>query len=164
MAKHAHLAAELQRPSCDALISDLVWFQWGYCRAYGPWHEYIYHVGDRLRWQPCADGRILAWAYFWDGRHEIGGNIGDPAVRHLIVKGGPEFYWEGPDQRWQDICGCPIQGAAIEIKDGIIARAWLYLPDELPGEANVYVVRDDGSLQPMPEWNDHPMEVVPLGC
>ena len=26
------------------------------------------------------------------------------------------------------------------------------------------VVRDDGSLQPMPEWNDHPMEVVPLGC
>ena len=44
------------------------------------------------------------------------------------------------------------------------SRAWLYLPDELPGEANVYVVRDDGSLQPMPEWNDHPMEVVPLGC
>ena len=101
-------------------MSDLVWFQCGCCRAYGPWHEDVYHVGDRLRWQLCWDGRVLAWTYFWDGRHELGGNIGDPAVRPLSVKGGPEFYWEGPGRRWQDICGCPVPGAAIEIKDGII--------------------------------------------
>jgi hypothetical protein len=42
-------------------------------------------------------------------------------VRHLIVTGGPEFDWEGPGQRWQDICGCPVPGAAIEIKDGLIS-------------------------------------------
>jgi hypothetical protein len=60
MPNHAHLEVELQCPSSDEVISDLVWFQWGYCRTYGPWHKDVYHVGDRLRWQPCADGRILA--------------------------------------------------------------------------------------------------------
>lgn len=164
MVKYAHLEVDLRCPSSEAVISDLVWFQWGYCRAYAPWPDYIYHIGDRLYWQSCTDGRIPAWTYFWDGRREVGGNIGDPSVTHLIVKGGLEFYWEGPDQRWQDLCGQPIQGAAIEIKDGIIIRAWLYLPGEFPSEANEYIVQEDGSLTPMTEWADHPMDSLPPGC
>jgi len=53
-----------------------------------------------------------------------------------------------------------LEGAAVEIRDGVIARAWIYQPGELDNATDLYIVQADGTLKPMPEWNDHPLGVT----
>ncbi|HEX5503678.1 MAG TPA: hypothetical protein VFW96_13730, partial [Thermomicrobiales bacterium] len=78
-----------------------------------------------------------------------------------IVRDPAQFYWEDPAERRRcDHCGQPLEGTAIEIREGIIRRAWIYRPGEFDNRVDLYLLPPDGgerSLRPMPEWNDHPM-------
>lgn len=91
MPKHAHLAEELRCPDCHAAVVDLAWFQWGYCANYSVVDEYVYRVGDAIRWATADDGSTPAWTYFEIDNH--GGNLGDPSVTDLVVKEVAELYW-----------------------------------------------------------------------
>jgi hypothetical protein len=186
MAAYSHLQVAIYCPSCQALITDLIWFMWGYCEQYEPHPELIYHLGDQIRWHACKDGTIPAWVYF-DGR---GGNKGDPVVRNLIVRAGGEFfwdathadryihydlqqlpipyepgkaYWSGQDPTKPKPCpSChePLEGVAIEIRNNIIVRASVYLPGAMDNTVDIYVINPDGTSTPMPAWNEHPMPTI----
>ena len=84
MPKHAHLQEELRCPDCHSAVIDLAWFQWGYCANHGVVDEYLYRIGDAIRWATAGDGSTPAWTYFEIDNH--GGNLGDPAVTDLVVK------------------------------------------------------------------------------
>ncbi|MGH9266955.1 MAG: hypothetical protein ACRD0D_02135, partial [Acidimicrobiales bacterium] len=78
-------------------------------------------------------------------------NVGDPAVGDLLVRGNQE------GGSTCDKCGRAIGGTAVEIRGGVITRAWAYPPGELPDEALVHLVGPGGELVPMPDWDHHPM-------
>jgi hypothetical protein len=162
MPKHAHLQEELRCPDCHAAVIDLAWFQWGYCANHGVVDEYLYRIGDAIRWATADDGSTPAWTYFEIDNH--GGNLGDPAVTDLVVKEVAELYWtHEPDRRRCPGCGQPLEGAAIEIRGGVIRRAWIYRAGELARGAEIHVFAPDGRLVPRPAWNDHPMVTVAGG-
>ena len=188
MSSHAYVKAELKCPFCGAVVddrNDLIGFQWGYCSRY-PWPEDVYQVGDTIRWRACEDGSIRAWVYFADSVLG-GGNIGDPVVRNLIARDASTYghpYWYA--QRCS-VCEQPFKGGAVEIRDGRIERVWLCKPgeliDEVPGNSldpsfvevadgaigltwgvDTYLIEPGGTLKPMPEWNEHPMQIVNSHC
>ena len=95
------------------------------------------------------------------GEHPDGANIGEPAITNLITRDVKQFYWRDPMERLRcPSCNQPLEGAAIEIRAGVIQRAWIYLPGEFDNTVDIFVVQADGTLKPMPEWNDHPMTTV----
>ena len=162
MPKHAHLVIDLCCPDCRAVVTDLCWFQWGYCASYSIVPEYLYRIGDAIRWAAADDGSIPAWTYFDIDNHA--GNLGDPAVLDLVVQDATELYWREESRR-RRCPGCqqPIEGAAIEIRGGVIRRAWIYRRGELDHLVDLHELAPDGRLVPRPEWNDHPMEMVAGG-
>jgi hypothetical protein len=200
MPKYAHLGAELKCPFCDtvvsgtAVVSDLVWFQWGFCRGATPyWPESMYRLGDAIRWKACGDAPPPAWTYFDEDGSLGGANIGDPTFRDLIVSDPFQFQWQyaanfqviyydhpnelpsihlpGTIYRFKSQsdptkpppccnCGEPLEGAVVEIRDGIIQRAWIYKPGEFDRAVHYYLIEADGTIKPMPEWEDHPMNTV----
>jgi hypothetical protein len=165
MAIFAHLMTDLRCPSCNTVVSDVVWFQWGFCRGYDMWPESLYHLGDTIRWQHCDNGSILSWVLFYDGERQWGGNVGDPAIKNLMVRDWYQFYWEDPAQRRRcETCQGVLEGAMVEIRDGVVKRAWIYQPGEFDNETQEYIIQADGTLKPMPEWKDHPMGLVRPGC
>src|SRR3954464_1226387 len=109
MPKHAHLVIDLCCPDCRAVVTDLVWFQWGYCANYSVVEEYLYRIGDAIRWATADDGSTPAWTYFEIDNHA--GNLGDPALQDLVVHDTTEFYWTDESQR-RRCPGCqqPLEG------------------------------------------------------
>ncbi|MCE9556069.1 MAG: hypothetical protein K8T91_22200 [Planctomycetes bacterium] len=140
-------------PQClSGLIRDnLVGFQWGYC--YGsPGTAYAnYQVGDSIQWRADKRGNLPAWSYFRGG----GGNIGDPHYENVFVR---ESEW---DVRRCSSCGHSFAGIALRIEKGIIHDVRVYA-DGLP-DAEISIIEDDGSLRPMPEWDDYPMPNIVNG-
>lgn len=186
MPSYAHLEIDLRCPRCDAPIVDLLWFQWGFCPGRGPRDEYLYHIGDRIRWKTCQDGTIHPWTVFMRGKHERGANVGTPEVHDLLVRDEAQFFWQPPadGKSAQDVmsplggqtttasgqvfddtkppqcrtCQQAIGGASLEIRDDIITRAWIYLPGKFDQRTVYYLIDHNGSLTPMPAWSDHSME------
>jgi hypothetical protein len=107
---------------------------------------------------------VLAWSYFEQNGRHAGGNIGDLAYRDIITRAthyGFHCNWQDePDRRRCPHCHNAIEGIAIEIRNGSLARVWIYSPGEFVGDADYFVVRQDGQLCPMPEWNNHPMPIL----
>jgi hypothetical protein len=162
MPHYAYVETTLRCPFCNTPVSDVVTFQWGFSPGQLLQEKYLYHIGDPIYWRRCADGSIRPWIYFETG--EKGANIGDPSIMNLIVCDAVQFYWTHPSQRRRcHVCQHVLEGAALEIRDGVIARAWIYEPGEFDNEVDIYLIEHDGTLKPMPEWNDHPMDSV-LWC
>lgn len=131
----------------------MVWFQWGYCPGLLPRPGSVYRLGDLVYWRPCDDGSIRAWVYFDRG----GGNIGDPAIRDLIVRDAGQVFLMRPCLS----CGAPLGGGALEVTDGVISRVWLARLDEFdePAErVDVYTITEDGERVPRPDYTLHPMQ------
>lgn len=149
MPDYARLETDVRCPRCDAPIHDEIWFQWGYCPGYGSRPEGMYRLGDAIRWRARADGTVPAWTSFEAG----GSNIGDPAVRDLVVRDRAQEWLSQPCPS----CQASLAGPAIEIRDGVILRAWLSQPGEFSTDADIYLLEEDGKRRPMPEWDDHPM-------
>jgi hypothetical protein len=54
-----------------------------------------------------------------------------------------------------------LGGAAIEIRGGVIRRAWVYLPGELEDDdATIYLLDSEGEMVSMWDWEHHPMARV----
>jgi hypothetical protein len=163
-APFAHLAIEVGCPFCAATVLDVVWFQWGFCRSYELREELVYHVGDAIRWKRRQDGALFSWVYFSADGRPAGANMGDPTIVDLIVTHPwPEVreVASGSDLGRCPSCRQPIGGTAVEIRAGLIRRAWMYAPHEFDSSVSIYLLAPDGSRFPLPEWTDHPMPSVP---
>jgi hypothetical protein len=155
MPNYAHLAVDLKCPQCNTLFYDLFWFQWGYCPARIPIDTHFYHIGDAIRWRVCTDGSAPAWTYFND---EVppSANIGDPSIQNVLIQDS-ELSWNSTQPTRCSVCNWLLGGAMLEVRGGIIKRAWLYPPDEFGQFVNTYLIAENGSLIPKPDWNDHAM-------
>lgn len=161
MPKYAYLETDVHCPNCGAFISDLVSFQWGSCPGFLQIRDHTYHLGDRIEWRRCADGTIQPWTYFAEGRYREEANIGDPAFENVLTQDFTSFVWEDPARaRPCHSCGTLLQGALVVIHGGIIQRVWVYRPGEIESIVQDYIVEADGTIKPMPEWDDHPMDRV----
>ena len=184
MPHYSYLATDLNCPACGDQVSDIVYFQWGFSPGYAPRDEYVYRVGDSIRWQKTKEGSVLPWVYFYHRDGEAitvqganlgdpsirrdgetitvqGANLGDPAIHNLLVRDTAQFFWEEPEKRRRcQRCNTVVEGAIIEIRDGIIRGARIYLPDEYSNHAAIYIIDPTGTLKPMPEWDDYPMGAV----
>jgi hypothetical protein len=155
--KFAHLIAEVPCPGCaaDLAVGGRIAFQWGYCEI--PMHSSAdsavdaYLVGESIHWRAVRDGLVPAWAYFADGS----GNIGDPAFRDVLVR-----EWEIGLTQCR-ACHVPFEGIGVEIRGGVIREVRAFT-NGLPN-AEVSLILPDGSLVPQPDWDDHPMRVLPAG-
>jgi hypothetical protein len=153
MADFAFLNTALYCPSCRQEIADQVWFQWGFCRGRAPDPASSYSLGDAIRWHTCRDGRIPEWTSFVEGSSAAGSNIGTPAVRDVVVRDwGQTWLREGCPN-----CGVPLGGAAVEIREGRIARGFLTSSDEM--DSATYLIPSAGKLKPVPEWENHPLAI-----
>lgn len=165
MPHYSYLATGLNCPTCGSEVSDLVYFQWGFSPGYSLREDQLYYVGDPIRWQATKDGAILPWVYFWRRRGDRivdqGSNLGDPAIRNLVVRDVAQFFWLQPEERRRcEACNAVLEGAIVEIRDGTIQGAQIYQPGEYGIHADVYIVDPSGALKPMPEWVDYPMGIV----
>lgn len=114
----------------------------------------IYTIGDDIQWKTCKDGSICPWVYF---NQDDGANIGDPSIQNLIVRDSAQYWLEGYICKK---CQQRISGGAIEIRRGVIKKAWLYMPHELDNSADIYIIDTTGNIKSMPEWDDHKMTTV----
>ena len=159
MPYYAFVKADLRCPSCAAPVSDVVWFGWGFCPGSLLRADYLYHLGSPIYWRHLKDGSIPTWTAFLVG--EKGANVADTAITNLVARDLQQFYWTDPVRRLRCAsCQGILEGAAVEIRDGVIARAWIYQPGDLDNDTDLYIVQADGTLKPMPEWNDHPLGVT----
>src|SRR5262249_1973972 len=143
MADFAYVRHATLCPQCGGLVSNEVAFQWGYCLGPdGPPRRY-YSLGNPICWRQCRDRSVPPWTYFkHDGKH-AGGNIGDPECRDLITRGthfGFLYRWRNePDRRRCPHCHVVLDGIAIEIRDGILTRVWIYSHGEFTGQADYFI-------------------------
>lgn len=159
MPNYAYVYADLRCPNCGAHIEEYARIQWGYCGGYFETTGSTYAIGDTIHWRACADGSIRAWVYFNLKPFNDVANIGDPAYTDLIVCDRWYYAGENPNaRRLCTQCGTPHDGAAVEIRGGIIRRAWVFVPGELgETETNYLLIKADGSLEPKSEWDNHVM-------
>jgi predicted RNA-binding Zn-ribbon protein involved in translation (DUF1610 family) len=150
MAHYAFVKTELKCPHCGSTLGDMAWIKWGYCGSNRPVPKSTYAVGDPLNWRSCADGSTPKWVYFED---DGGANIGGPAIRDLTVRDWGQTFLEEKCPN----CGQELGGAAVEIRDGVIRRAWLASRDEFDSSVYVYTPDDSGALQPRPDLDNHAM-------
>lgn len=184
-AKVRFLETALLCPQCNTQITDLLWFHWGYCASAGPIPADYYHIGDCIRWRVCHDGGTPAWTYFADQPLKPA-NIGDPAVRNILVQEESNFFWDpAVEAVWCDpksppahqdpqkihysgdhlpnkphtcpTCQATFAGAMIEIRDNIIKQAWIYLLGAFDHRIAYHIIESDGRIVPMPAWNNHSM-------
>src|ERR687886_658663 len=116
MPDYRYARTDLRCPQCNVVLTDLVWFQWGYSPGELPQEKYIYDLNDPIRWGYCPGMGIFSWVYFKDEEgSEEGANFGDPHIRDLIVRDPVQFYWRwDPARRSRCVnCNWPIDGAAI---------------------------------------------------
>lgn len=177
MPKLAFIETELRCPFCDTVITDILFFQWGYCPGAGPHPESTYNVGDTLNWKKCKDGSIPAWTYFEYTESWQTANMGDPTIKHLIVKDWFNHHYLEQCNN----CKEPLGGAAVEIHNNIIVRAWLCKPNEfndrfkfklpipesddfIDQTVDNYVLLENGDILPQPSWSDHSMNFMTEDC
>jgi hypothetical protein len=150
----AFLVAPLHCPVCRNEITDQAWFIWGFCQGTAPRPETTYHVGDAIRWRTCPDGTTPAWTRFIARVGDGGGNLGDPAVRSLLVRDVTQSWLSGPCPA----CGAALDGAVVEVRDGLVAEARLLRPGELP--AGEYLLpAPGGGWEEAPWGGEMPVDV-----
>ena len=185
MPNYAFLETPLLCPQCQTQITDLLWFQWGYCPGKDPQPEHRYHIGDSIHWRAGTDGSIPAWTYFLDEVRKPA-NIGDPTVRDILVQEAMQFFWDPtveavhydpqkppPEMDPQKIyyggqhppnqpricptCQAVLAGTLIEIRNNIIVKVWIYEPGGFDPSIDYYIIGKDNCIIPMREWNNYPM-------
>ena len=86
MPRYAHLSTTVLCPHCGDEITDMVWFQWSFCRASVVVSELVHNMGQEIRWGKNREGEIPSWAYFEDRDSRLqGANIGDPSIRNIEI-------------------------------------------------------------------------------
>jgi hypothetical protein len=134
-------------------VQQQLGFQWGHCCHSHGCGVADYAVGDLIQWRRAMDGSVPPWVYF---KGHNSANIGDPQYANLIVR-ELEF-----DTRVCGNCNVPFGGFAISISAGVIASAGTSFG--IPDNVDIVLVNPNGSLTPMPEWNDHAMPDVVRGA
>lgn len=126
---------------------DALRVSWGLAVAQQPVPRFDYEVGDRIRWRSCLDGTVLPWTFFRDGSV----NIGDPEIPDVVLTD------EWPAMRCP-ACGTALGGGALEITDGRITAARLFIDGEFGDDdlEHMFRVLPDGSTSPL-------REAVPYG-
>lgn len=150
MPSYAYVDAHLGCPNCQYGLADLVSFQWAFLPGRLPRNEYLYRIGDALRWKECADGSIVPWAFFKGD----GINAGDPSIRDLIARDSFQLFLTEPCPK----CGAALGGAAIEIRSQRIARTWLALAGEFAEDVqqvDIYTFDESGNRLPRRDLSDH---------
>jgi hypothetical protein len=174
MPRYAHLHTDLLCPFCGAVVTNLVWFRWGYCPSYSVRPDFLYRLDDPVLWMSDEDGAVPAWTYFrlegftHRSQRSVGivveANIGDPGVTDLIAQDEAHFNWrEGAQWRRCGQCDHPLEGAVVEIRGGVLRRAWIYRPGEFDPTVGYYLIEAGERLKPVPKWGDHPMAVIQGG-
>jgi hypothetical protein len=148
MTSFAFLNAPLHCPTCGGQVTDQAWFQWGFCRSRAPEPESSYVLGEAIRWKGCPGGEVPAWTSFRRGDADSGTNMGTPEVRNVIVRDWAQSWL----QQACPLCGAALGGAAVEIRDGTLVRAWLTRAGEL-GAATYHRITNVG-CRPVPEWEN----------
>lgn len=158
MPNFAHLSAILSCQECGNQVTDMVWFQWGFCRSSLVVDNLIYKLGDTLKWKQSNDMEILSWTYFISKSGKLeGANIGEPTTKHLVLLDpvqGPYFRSKGCPS-----CNAEIGGVGISVKKNVIQNASIYKPNELTEGTSIYTIESD-HLIPVFEWDDHPMNTT----
>ena len=156
MPDYAYLETALPCPHCGRQVADLLWFQWGWCAGYAPRPESTYVPGDAIRWRRAPDGTVPAWTSFRAGDASAGSNLGDPAVRDLVVRDSAQYWLLDPCP----YCGGALDGGAVEIHGGVVSRGWLLRPGELPAGVEVFSLGPSGVPRPLPGSANPPMRLV----
>ena len=125
---YAYVEAHPTCPYCGAQLTDLISFQWGYLPDYQPCDEYVYRVGDAIRWRLC-EGTIPAWTFFPPpsphAREPC--NAGDPRVTDLFARDNQQDWLADPCPR----CSAKMGGAIVEIRAGLLVSARVCRDDEI---------------------------------
>ena len=153
MPSYAFVAADLRCVTCATPLTDMVWFQWGYCPGLLPRPDRVYRVGDALYWRHCDDGSIRAWSIFDGG----GLNVGDFSIPDVVARDRGQRFLTKPCSP----CGARLSGGVVEILDGVISRVWLARPDEFDqpiDEVDIYTISKDGARRARPDLQDHAMQ------
>lgn len=158
MPAYAYLSTSLRCPECDEVVADLLCFHWGYLPGAKVRADLLYHLGDAVRWRACTNGDIPPWARFGP----LDYNAGDPTTEDLVVMDANGWL----DDYVHD-CGNFIGGAAIEIRGGVLRRAWLCAPgdferadDQYPAGTDHYELGPDTETLPRPDWTHHSITQV----
>ena len=156
MPRYSFLNVPLGCPNCDTELTDLMWFDWGYSDASQPVGTNAYRPGEAIRWKLAADGTVPAWTGFSDPRVPAyeGYNMGDPTIADLVVL---DDFLGNPDGGNCSKCGHRYGGGAIEIRSGIIQRAWLFAPGEFAHQTDfsreeIYEIGVDGTYHQRLLW------------
>jgi ribosomal protein S27AE len=150
-------------PKCGQSLAhnDVIGFQWGYCYGRGGFAGY--RINDPIKWRLDKSGRVPIWTYFKWG----GANVGDPKYDNLVIRESER------ELRSCHRCGFEFAGIAVHIEGGRIASVQLHTSG-LPAaeisivnvctsdlhDAEISIINPDGTLTPMPDWDDHPMQDV----
>ena len=131
--------------------------QWGYCPGADVWYPYA--MGEAIRWRVCRDGSIPRWTFFSPSDGPLGANIGDPAYENLVLL---DDWWIGQTHD----CLTRLGGAAIEVRGGVITKAWIFSPGEFEDvNTPAYLISEDGELNSMWDGEDHRMNTLdPRDC
>jgi hypothetical protein len=149
MPNFGYVEANPQCPACGAVLTDLVSFQWGYLPGYQPRAGRIYQVGDPILWRVCRDGSVPGWVFFRGGEDDDACNAGEPGLLDLYALDTQQTWLAESCLK----CGQPMGGAVVEIRGGIIVRAFI-LPAGGLGVASpsgLLRIAADGQLLPIPE-------------
>jgi hypothetical protein len=133
----------------------MVWIKWGYSSGSRPGARSTYQLGDPLYWRACADGAVPKWVYF---RDDAGGNLGDPTYQDLIVRDWGQYFLTDACPK----CGHELGGAAVEIRGGVIKRAWLASTGEFDPSVYIYTLDENGRPQPRPDLDNHSMAALEI--
>lgn len=149
----AFLEAPLRCPACGQVVTDEAWFAWGFCRGQGRSPDSTYVPGEAVRWRACSDGTTPSWTYFSGPDGSEGGNVGSAAVRDIAVRDADQAWLFEPCPS----CGALLDGALVEIRDGVIVSGRLLTPGQLP--AGTYLLPDGSGGWLDAGWDDEPMDV-----
>lgn len=153
MASCGWLETELECPTCDTVLTDLVWFTWGGVRsqnaAWGP----IYRRGDTVLWFVLRSGEVPEDTVFPDKRCT---NVGSPSVRSAQV-----FDERGVPNRCPG-CARTLQGAVVEIADNVIVDARAVTAGGWPEGVHSRTVTRDGEQLDVPEM--YPLRTLDSGA
>jgi len=168
MPNFSYLDTDLECPRCHKMFPYSVAFQWGFShwRYYDESHAY--HLGDALVWKKLANGDVPAWTYFKEADRGITANLGAVRYRHLAVA-DHWYHGEGSSRLapWVcPLCQQVLWSTAVEIKDNILVRAWIFERGDFAEECSYYLVDENGNLSPMPLWEDVSMPTIEMshGC
>jgi hypothetical protein len=158
MPRYATVFADLTCPSCHEHVDDRLEVQWGRIPA-------AYRLGDAVKWRRDAKGRIVEPFTLRPGQDSW--NCGDPAARNALLLDVNAYRSELKPRCPR--CNVPLDGGFVRVVNGRFAEARLLLEGELVTlvgrgrdiDCNIFVVADDGTIDPRPDWTDKEIRSIP---